>query len=397
MAVESPVVRGEQRRVGVLRKSSYSTDFGSGQPIPSFSSSELIRCSDFKMKQSIPRENIPENRQTLGEAYERLSQIKTGEWSVEGILRGSGDPGDIANQWAPFLLAGLGSETQNAGTSYVYAPSDDQDDLGWLDLMVEHNEVFGKYGLNAWVDTFKINAKGKENPKFMAAGGLSDMLRTGSTVLTLQNASSDTCTIAAGHEDRFRVDSPVVIINASNGSRSNLKWIDSTASGELTLDSALSGTYPNGSTVSPYSPTENAAQSAIAGILGSITLDGTTYKILEFEVEVNNGIEPNDDEAFAEVVSDYNRSWRTITGFVKFRARRDQIEYLTQLEDFPSVAISVQLGETSGYIWTVSLPQVELEFEEMEVPNQGAGVVTLPYVAKPSDHETSDEISITLT
>lgn len=390
MATGSPNIRGEQRRIYAARKTAYSTAF------PTFANSNALRCLDFKMGLKRPRENRMDNRQALG-PYERITKLPEGTWQLESYLQGSGA---LGSAWSisPLLFSLLGAETINAGVNVTYSLSASQTALGWLDLMYEASQVASEVALNAWISQGKIAVKGKEEAKISFQGGFSNDIFTGSTALTGAAANGATnLVIAAGEEEKFdRTLAPELGSRVIVGTSTGPHEVTARASGQITVAPPIVGAQSIGDIIRPWNPGEVAPPDVIAGILGSLTLGGTTYRIQEFEANINNNVEPHDDEAFLRHVEDYDRAWRDVMGFVKFRARRDQIRYMRQRKDFPSVPLVAVFGATAGRIMEVNIARAEFEFEALEVPSKGSAVVTLPWVARPSAHDQQDEISVIL-
>lgn len=390
MSTASPNARGENRRIYALRKTAYAATF------PAFLNSHALRCMEFKMGLKRPRETIQDNRQALG-VVERVSRIPEGTWSLEMFLRGSGA---LGTTWScsPFLFCAFGTETINAGVDIRYTPSASQSALGWLDLMEEMNQVYSETALNAWVKTWKISGKGKDEPKLSIDGGFSDDIITGSTTLAANAANlATTLVLTSGHDLRFdATSSPQLGSRITVGTSTGPHEITARADAQLTISPGLTGAQNSGDVIRPYHPGEVAPQNVIAGILGNFQIAGETYRILDFEVGGGNNIEPNDDEALLQRVDDYDRGWRDTTGFVKFRARRDQIRWLRQRKDFGNVALNVDIGNVAGRIMEIDIPRAEFDFEALEVPSKGSAIVTLPYVAKASAHDLQDELTVIL-
>jgi hypothetical protein len=390
MATGSPNIRGEQRRIYAVRKTAYSTAF------PTFANSNALRCLDFKMGLKRPRENRMDNRQALG-PYERITKLPEGTFQLETYLQGSGA---LGSAWSisPLLFALLGAEAINAGVNVTYSLSASQSALGWFDLMYEANQVASEVALNAWIGQGKIAVKGKEEAKISFQGGFSNDIFTGSTALTGAAANgAANLVIAAGEEEKFdRTLAPQLGSRVSVGTSTGPHEVTARASGQITVSPVIVGAQSIGDIIRPYHPGEVAPPDVIAGILGNIQIGGTTYRIQEFELNINNNLEPHDDEAFLQNVEDYDRGWRDVMGFIKFRARRDQIRYMRQRKDFPNIPINVDFGATAGRIMEVDIQRAEFEFEALEVPSKGQAVVTLPFVAKPSAHDQNDECTVIL-
>lgn len=384
MSIRSQEARGEQRRIFVRPKTAYATTASA------FVAGDTLRVRDFKHSLKRKRELREDNRQTLGH-YQKVPMMKEGTWSAEMVLQGSGALG-TAWSCSPFLAAAFGTETITPATSVAYTLDDTQSALGWLDFLDEQSEVKSWDLRNCWMNELKISAKGGANPRLMASGGVSDWIFTGSDQLNGVHVISET-ELTLDSAASFRVGSRIIVGSSNPTSTGHTITILS----PLTISPALDSQQADDSIVRPWVPSESAAPFEIPGMAGTITIDAVEFAITEFELSVNLGLEPHDDQALVDVVEDYSRSWRSMTGFVKFRAFRDQVHLLQGREtDHNSYALNVELGDTAGDIMEIDLPQAELDFSDVEIPNKGSVIVTIPFDALTSDSETSDEGSITL-
>lgn len=386
MSIEEPQARGEQRRVFARAKSAYST------VAPAFASSDTLRVREFKSNSKIKREMREDNRQTLG-VYEVIDGIREGSWSGEMELQGSGA---LGTPWscAPFLAAMFGTETINASTNVTYTNNDAQSALGWLDFLEEMNEVLARETRNAWLNEAKINFKGGQTPRFVMSGGVSDSFMTGSGTLNGAHSTSDTAlAMVAGQQARFDASgrSRVVVGTSDNSSAGHT--ITSTAvADQITIAPGLDSAQ-DGVVVRPWFPAEAAPPSVISGTLGQVTVDGAVFDLMEGEVSVSLGIEPNADEAHRTVSTNYSRSWRVTKGMVKFRAYRDQIVVLQQRESSTARRpIVMRHGATAGSILELTAANCLYDFDDLDVPTKGSAIVTLPFICMSSDANTSDEL-----
>lgn len=374
----------------MLAKTGYATT------APAFTSANSLRVRDFKHTQKRKREAREDNRQTLGQ-YQRIPGMKEATWSVDMVLQGSGALGSL---WScsPFLKAFFGTETINGGASVVYTMSDDQAALGYLDFLEELSEVMAWEMRNCWMAEFKLSSKGGANPRLTASGGCSDWIMTGSGALGALEALGQTdLTMAVAEELRFAVGSRVIVGTSNPATTGHTITAIVPGTNVITVSPGLDSQQVSGAIVRPWSPSEATPPFELPGMRGKLMIGADEYAITEFELTGNLGLEPHDDQALVDVVEDYSRSWRDLTGFIKFRAFRDQILQIQSAEtDHNRAVIGVELGDTAGDLMDIDLPQVEIDFSEVELPSKGSAIVTVPFIAMTSDSETSDEGTVTL-
>ena len=103
---------------------------------------------------------------------------------------------------------------------------------------------------------------------------------------------------------------------------------------------------------------------------------------------VTNNIKPLSDEAFEKGTSDFVAGFRSVTGNISVRARKDFIKSLAQRyvqttttadPSFSSIPIQVNLGTTAGKIVAIYVPQAELDFAGIEIPESDEAVLNLPF------------------
>ena len=107
-------------------------------------------------------------------------------------------------------------------------------------------------------------------------------------------------------------------------------------------------------------------------MVGSITFDGVEFPITAFDCTVKNNLKPLDDEAFQDFPDCVIPMYREVTGTVKVRARRDVLIHHANRYAYGQRAITVVMGTGGlGSQFTISIPQAELDFAAVEVPESG--------------------------
>lgn len=159
--------------------------------------------------------------------------------------------------------------------------------------------------------------------------------------------------------------------------------------------SGASITQSNGAAVAPFLPSETTGGAAISGIAGTITLDGVTLDITSFEISVTNNWNALADSAFQQVYQDAIEGEREIKGSITVRARRDFMDDFKKRNAFQSLALSVRCGPSTSRKMTISVPRAELEFGDVEIPQNEVATFSIPFMALESSASSNDALTIT--
>jgi hypothetical protein len=118
-------------------------------------------------------------------------------------------------------------------------------------------------------------------------------------------------------------------------------------------------------------------------------------------VTLTNGIKALSDEAFEKGTSDIVAGFRSVTGTVSVRARKDFIKSLAQRyvqlsasgdPTFSSIPIVVTIGATTGFKVVVTMSTCELDFAGIDVPESDEAILNIPFTALGNSGD--DEITL---
>jgi len=377
MGIAVPDALGRERRMAATAEVTYGTFVK-----PATTSMMKALMSKFSYKQG--RKTREDARQTRS-PQQRITGKKECTWSSEHYIapRAAGTAPDVG----PMLKHALGVETVNASTSVVYTLTRTQGLQGSLSLAHEFSEVVMEALKGAWVQTVKISISGGNEPRISFEGGAADHVQTGySTAASISN--SNTVVVTAADQDLFEVDSIVAV-----GAQTDRKVTAKTAN-SLTVDgAAITATTP---VVKPWIPADtyalddsgNTGGDALAEIDGTLTLTDsgsiiaeTTPKITAFELNITNNFKPINNEAFQDKVTDIIEGYRSITGSITIRARRDWIKLWASRKRFVTTDLFVRVGPASGRRMEIDLNQIEIEFGDLDIPQEEEGLFTLPFLA----------------
>lgn len=346
----------------------------------------------LKTNMNLAQERRPRlDSRTTRSLIERITGKGVVDWDVEAYLIPSGTAGTPPDLTDLFEMA-MGTYTNTPGTSDAYTLSDSQTCLT-ASIIRHMNDVLMEATAGSWVETMEISATGGDEPKVKFAGGAMTHIHTGTSTLN-GSMSSDQMIVQTADGWNFE-DGSVVQIDADDNSGAGYEVTLDTSRPTFTIEASV--TEGSGDAVVPYTPDETTTGSPINGITGSFTHNSDTLAVTAFTVTLANGIKPLGDEAQVQFVSDIIPGYRTVTGTMSVRARKDWIIHHADRKGFGQVALTVVLGSTAGAICTVSCPQIEVDFSAIEVPEAEEAVITLPFTALSSTATAKDELAVTFT
>lgn len=350
-----------------------------------------VMKTDFSLEQE--RQNIEVSRQTRS-LLERCTRRGTVTWSVESEIRPSGTAGTPPDLH-PLLKAAMGSYLNSPGVSDGYTLANTQS-LDTVSLYRVIEGVIGESIWGGWVNAMTINVSGTDKPTIKFDGGAMQMTVTGSSTADGDIVSSDQVTVQAADTNSFGLNSLLKLGSEENGGFGFQVITHTEGSPTFTVDTATSGTVSDGSDIVPFGPAETTQGSPLCGILGNLTYDSDSPIITAAEISMDNGLRPIDDDAFARYVSDIVPGFRSVTGSLTLRARKDWIYHFANRKTFQTRNLAIAVGTVAGSILTIDLPFIELDFGAVDVPaGDGDVVIPLPFTALASSGE--DEMALTFS
>ena len=315
---------------------------------------------------------------TSRSVLERITGKQEISFSCESYLLPAGST--TAPDIDPLIEAAMGG-TFGASTSNTYKLSD-SNALPTCRIARTANGVFREDLFGAYVEEMSISASGGEEPRMSFSGGAFNYALTGTG--TSHGSSSVTSTsvpLVTGDGVNFMVGSCIDI----NGDSAIV-----TAKAAADTLTVTSGTYSNNEAITPDTYTESTAGNPVNGISGSLTLNSVTLPITAFDMTLTNNIKALSDEAFEKGTSDFVAGFRSVTGTVTVRARKDFIKSFAQRyvqltasgdPTFSSVPIVVTLGGVASKKVVITMSTCELDFGGIDVPEAEEAILNIPFTA----------------
>ena len=323
---------------------------------------------------------------SMQEMIERAGEVA---WQFRTYLLTGLDPGDVRSDLHPLLYAGLGGFAAGAGVSDVYSLSDSQV-LRTLSLYEEASEVLQRCSFGSVVNTIKISLAQGAEPLFEFAGpALSYAEVSGRT--TISGGGATSATQAVTDTGPFQAGG-IVQVGALTNTGAGYKINSVTDGASITLESSITTT--GAEVVKAFLPTPTTVGTPIAGITGSVTINGTACPVTGFEVTLDNGI-ASLTEALAALPGDMRRGIRKVTGKLSIRARADLLTYLGARRRTTAKDLAVICGAAGNRI-TIDLPTVQLMRDSnVDLPQEDEGVFDLNFTAL-SPSSAAAEMTLTI-
>lgn len=392
---------------------------------PSAGDACKVLKTSFSRKQE--RKNRNDSRLTRSR-IEHITGQTTTNVSIEMYVLPSGTAGTPPD-CHPLLVSHFGTYANVSSTSDTYTPSDAQTAISTVSLTREFNAGTATTGIMAQLvsgfssNMLKIDLKGGDEPHFVFEGEAYDMVSSaydlnfasiaaGATTLTTRNRAATRIITDNGNVTRIQ---PKYAFGTNVGAGSGYTITDVTGS-TWTFTPSATGTIAADTGLIPYVPTETTAGSPIAGILGSLSLDVsnrgdattggantgtsnvTNMPIVECSIERSNGIKYFHDVVFQDHMLDFVPGDVETKVTLTFRARRDHCIWIAEHESAIATQYPIVLtcGSSAGRRMVITLPRVEFEDVEMDVP-EGDEVALVKMSGQAMGSSGADEISLAFT
>lgn len=310
---------------------------------------------------------------------ERITGKTERSWAVDAYYVPSGTK-NTAPDCGPFLEAMFGTETVNAN-DVTYSQSSSQT-LKTLSLVRYFQAWFmeAMWGCIPELMTFK--ATGGDEPMIHFEGRGMGYAATGYS--TLNGAVAASADIIVQTADKFSFNEGSVLkVGDQDNSSAGYEVTDASSAPTLTVETTLS--EDSGEAVIPFVPTWTDAGVPLTGIGGTLTWDSLAITAivtdLELSVKANNRY--YDDVALQQHLTDASPGYFDITGKLGLRMRKDALVKILDRQAFATKALALVMGGAaqSGTRLEVDAGQCELDFSDVEVPEEGPAKITLPFKA----------------
>ena len=324
---------------------------------------------------SVTRNDRTDSRPTRS-LQERITGKQEISWSCESYFLPAGST--TAPDIDPLIEAALGGSF-GGSVAKTYNLSD-SNALPTVHMARTANGVLREDLFGCYVEEMSISASGGDEPRISFSGGSFNYALTGTGEANGAGSTTSALSVHSGEGVNFMVGSVITL----NGAERTITA--KTGADALTISTDHS--WSDDADVTPSTYTETTAGNPTNGISGSLTLNSVTLPITSFDVTVTNNIKALSDEAFEKGTSDFVAGFRSVTGSISVRARKDFIKSLAQRyvqttatadPSFSSIPIQVNLGTTAGKIVAIYVPQAELDFAGIEIPESEEAVLSLPF------------------
>ena len=313
------------------------------------------------------------SRSVLG----RITGKQEVSWSCESYFLPAGST--TAPDIDPLIEAAMGGAF-GASVAKTYKLTD-TNALPTCHIARTANDVFREDLFGAYVEEMSISASGGEEPKMSFSGGAFNYALTGTGTTEGTGSGATALITESGNGVNFMVGSVISFNSLAD------KVVTAKSTDTLTI---ASSSWSDAQAITPTTYSETTAGNPINGITGSLTLNSVALPVTAFDVTVTNNIKPLSDEAFEKGTSDVIAGYRSVTGTISVRARKDFVKSLAQRyvqttatadPSFSSVALRVDLGSTTGSTVVIHIDTAELDFGAIDVPQAEEAILNIPFTA----------------
>jgi hypothetical protein len=353
----------------------------------SLAGADAAKVLNSSMEFTVTRNDRMDSR-TSRSVLERITGKQEISWSCESYLLPAGST--TAPDIDPLIEAAFGGSFGGSVAKTYNLSSSNA--LPTCRIARTANGVFREDLFGAYVEEFGLSLSGGEPPTMTFSGGAFNYALTGTGTCASSGVSATELPLLSGEGVNFMVGSVIDV----DGDETIVK--SKSAADTLTVKS---GTYANNDPVIPSTYTETTAGSPLNGITGSLTLNSVSLPITALDVTITNNIKALSDEAFEKGTSDFVSGFRSVSGSVSVRARKDFIKSLAQRyvqtsatadPSFTTVPIVVTIGATTGFKVVVTMSTCELDFGSIDVPESDEAILNIPFTALGSSGD--DEITL---
>ena len=287
--------------------------------------------------------------------------------NVVTLTTGQKDDGTFAESLSVTFSGG--AESLVAGVDVKYEPLDDQG--SWPCHTVTHwMSTFMRAFTGVAIDEVTINFSGGDVPMIEAKGYAKDAIMTGTG--GIDNASGADFELDDDNNTQFEVNSVVAFratdgtLNTNSGEGYRVTTEGTGTPTVYTVEASHSATDTD--IAEPYSPrptSSDFSNQPRGGAKGFFTKDGTTIYVLEGSVTMRNSHTWLNDHALQESAVGYIPGHFFIEAELTIRAAADEVEHIARYYADASTdyAFVIQVGNTAGDIFEISMPVTELQIE----------------------------------
>lgn len=303
---------------------------------------------------------------------ERITRKKSADWTMNTYLNPSGTAG-TAPDIGGLLEAGFGTATPTPATKVDYTLAKDINKSFTITRKVG---TWSEAAIGCIVNQAIFRVKGEDECEVEISGLAANFIHTAPTTLAASSASgSDELTIT-DPTLQLSVGSVIQVGTDTNGGAGF--QVTTIVGTTVTLESGLTADAASAAAVVAYAPTPVTAGSPASCISGSLTIDGSTYYITEFEITLNNNLNMQNDFFGFETAQGYSASSHrevTFSGTCYVQNEHSKIRGESVL--FSSMPVVLTIGSVAGKKVVLTMSEAEFNIVPMEIPEAEQATFTL--------------------
>lgn len=248
--------------------------------------------------------------------------------------------------------------------------------------------TWGEWASNLLLSTFKLEWAGGSPPQMTFSGEANSHIAAARAEVASTISSQTAVSLGAARVGAVHPNARVTI-----GTNTDVLVTAVAANGtDLTLGTAISAAA--GDPIFPYAPARSGYSSnpAIGSVGGGFTLFGRTYTPTAVELTVERNLEFEKNTVGASAFTEATAQRLTRSGQVTLRAGDEATALLARIQQRNSTEVAqavLVIGNQATRQSTLTLPRCRLIGDKASM-DQGAGTITVPWVAEDSTDGADD-------
>lgn len=339
--------------------------------------------------ETVERSEVNNKRETPN-ITTRLTGKTSGKWNVDMHLLCGASAGSSPDL-AQFLKSAGFTETLNGGVDAQYALN--QSAMTTFGLLLD-NDNSSQLAHGCVTESIKIKFDGNNPAKISFSGKSASVKRTGTSTLSGVEIVGQTV-LSVTEAECFNVGA-YVQVGTDNNSGDGFKITNvDTSLNTITINTGLLIEGASGAVVGPVIPVITMNGTPISGILGAVTLGGTTLEVTEGEIEIELMINDTLDKFGSESYDAVTLVDRRVKANLTLFGNRDGLLQWMRSKAFSSASLVITIGTTSPNKVLVTMPYFEMDLSAVEIPEVDQNMIKISGVALKSSG--NDELTLKMS
>ena len=373
---------GREQIAWIAEETTFGTIPGSAS-VDSFVYTDAVRVITATCNAKTEKESR-EDRDNSNTLRELIQKRRSGSFNVEMYLTGAGT-NTTAPDWAVMAKSIFGTAAASGSDGYVFTPATDPATSFAILLDEQTNRNYAQLALGCVAKKMTVKGAGDDVWKVTFEGACADVINYGRATVNVAATAADTSLTCS---DTSGIEAGGVLSVGSFSGEQLLVTAVSTSANTLTVTRAWGATaaasIASSSVLVPWSPALASASyqttGAIAGRLGSLTIQGTTVTMKNMEISMESGVKLLNDHIGTNKADAYvfPEKRKFIVQSTLRLERALAFAIIGMVKNHEQMAVVATVGDTSGNKFETRMTTAELmETPDINYPARDTVDVTL--------------------